>query len=431
MGGVPSFIHAADLHLDTPFSGLAKVDPSVRDALVEASLEAFDNLIRVAVDRRVQFVILAGDVYDGAERGVRAQLRFRQGVQRLSDAGIFTFIAAGNHDPVGEGWQAIGSWPDRVFTFPSGGVQSIEVPDQRGAVIATVHGISYETKACTENLALRFRPPTTPGLHVGVLHANVGSNADHAPYSPCSVADLVAGGMHYWALGHVHLRSELSRQPFVEYPGNLQGRSLKPAELGAKGALLVSFEGTHVLQPEFVELDCARFERVSIDIAAAADIHELSELLSAAVNERAMSAGGRTLIVRCEAEGRGSTHGVLRSRDRLTELLASLRDEFPFATRRVWIDSIVDHTRPDIDVDALRQRQDFVGSVVGEADRLRNRPEDLDEFLAEPLLDVAANYRQSLSRRVRELPDARRRDLVDAALSRVVDSLGLADGSDA
>src|SRR5690554_2805323 len=199
------FLHAADLHLDTPFGGIARVSEALRGRLMDASLAALDGLVDAALAHSVDFVVLAGDLYDGADRGIRAQLRVLGAFEKLSAAKIPVFIVHGNHDPVLEGWSAIRAWPEGVHVF---GVDEVEVHrlEIRGQVV-TVSGISYGRRDVTENLALRFERPAVSGMddgfHVAVLHANVGSAADHAAYSPCVLEDLVGRGYDYWALGHI------------------------------------------------------------------------------------------------------------------------------------------------------------------------------------------------------------------------------------
>ncbi|MGO9560026.1 MAG: metallophosphoesterase family protein, partial [Acidimicrobiales bacterium] len=171
------FVHAADLHLDTPFKGVSETAPRIGAALREASLDAFDQLVELCLDREAAFLLVAGDVYDGAERGLRAQLRFRDGLQRLSDAGIDTFVVHGNHDPVDEGWSAVRVWPERVHFFGADEVECMPVA-RDGQVIATVQGISYGRREVTENLALRFSRPTSEGLKIGLLHCNVAGAPD-------------------------------------------------------------------------------------------------------------------------------------------------------------------------------------------------------------------------------------------------------------
>ena len=100
------FLHAADLHLDTPFTGMRRVDASLVATLRDATTRAFDNLVNAALEHSVAFVVIAGDIYDGPERGVRAQLAFRNGLDRLAQAGIRSFVVHGNHDPLEDGWSA-------------------------------------------------------------------------------------------------------------------------------------------------------------------------------------------------------------------------------------------------------------------------------------------------------------------------------------
>src|SRR5437899_3085210 len=179
------FVHAADLHLDTPFASIGRVAPEIADRLRDASLEAFDALVRMAIEHEAAFVIFAGDTYDCADRGVRAQLRFLRGVERLGEQGIPVFVAHGNHDHL-EGWSALRKVPDNLVVFGSEAVESHTVM-REGVALAQVYGISYGQRDVTENLALRFGRRDVPGLHIGVLHCSVGAQPDSPAYSPCSV----------------------------------------------------------------------------------------------------------------------------------------------------------------------------------------------------------------------------------------------------
>src|SRR3954471_6541707 len=166
------FVHAADLHLDTPFASLAHVSPEIAGRLRDAALEAYDALVDLAIAREAAFVVLAGDTYDCADRGVRAQLRFLRGVERLGQAGIRVFAVHGNHDPQ-DGWSAIRRAPGNLVVFGSQAVESHAVL-RDGETLAQVYGISYGTRDVTDNLARGFHRIDRPGLHVGVLHCNVG-----------------------------------------------------------------------------------------------------------------------------------------------------------------------------------------------------------------------------------------------------------------
>lgn len=393
------FVHAADLHLDTPFKGVSATAPHVGAALCEASLEAFDALVSLCLERGASFLVLAGDIYDGAERGMRAQLRFRDGLKRLSDAGIRTFVVHGNHDPLEEGWAAVGTWPELVHVFSSREVEAVEV-EVGGRVIATVQGISYAQREMTENLALRFSGRAGRGLQVGVLHCNVAGAGDgHQPYSPCSLDQLRQTGLDYWALGHIHARAVLSEGDggFIVYPGNLQARSPKPSELGSKGATVVEVRGGRVDTLEHVPCDRVRFCPVDLDVAGlegAADVR--SELADLAMEELAR-AGGRSVIVRATLHGRGPAHEELARDGVLSGLLDALRDgeghEVPF----VWWDRIENDTRPVLDLDELASADDFAGDLLKAAEELARgglEDEDLDELIGKMPSELARMARE-------------------------------------
>ncbi|MCL1598881.1 MAG: DNA repair exonuclease [Actinomycetia bacterium] len=373
------FVHAADLHLDTPFSGIGEAAPEVSDALRRASLDAFDDLVALAIEREAAFVVFAGDIYDGAERGVAAQLRFQRGLKRLDDNGISSFIVHGNHDPVKVGWSAIRDWPGLVTVFDHKDVGEVTV-EWRGEEIATVYGISYEKREQTENLALRFNRGNGAGIHVGVLHANAGNNQDHDPYAPCSLDDLTRINLDYWALGHIHKRQILRNDPWIVYSGNLQGRSPKPSEMGAKGAYVVEVDGTSIAEPEFVALDKIRFEEMELDVSGM-DLAEVEGELLKKADQALAGADGRSLLVRCSLKGSGDIHDDLVRKGAIEELLTELREESTSQTPFLWWESLKNRTTRAIDIDAIRERGDFSAELLALADELAAESEDEDSFV--------------------------------------------------
>lgn len=360
------FLHAADLHLDTAPSGLRSYPPVVADALRDASLRALDRLVDVALERKVTCCVLAGDVYDGAERGTRAQLRLRDALERLDSAGIRTFVVHGNHDPVEEGWSAIRSWPAGVTVFPPGEPETVVVID--GDQPLAVQGVSYARRAERRNLARSFRAVPAEAFGVGVLHTDVGAlGGEHAP---CSLSDLeevgARCGIGYWGLGHVHTRRVLrGPDPWVVYPGNVQGRHPSASELGAKGAVVVEVRDGRAAQPEFVALDAVRFVEVTLDVAEMSDLGEAHDALRERGDELRREHDGRPLVVRATLSGRGPLHSLLR-RDGVEALHQELAivDREPF----VWWDRIADRTLPQIDLSAAREADDLVGNVLRHLD---------------------------------------------------------------
>jgi len=373
------FVHAADLHLDTPFHGIGRLAPDVAAALRDASLDAFDGLVNLCLEREAAFLLLAGDVYDGAERGIRAQLRVRDGLARLAAAGIRTFIIHGNHDPL-NGWSAIREWPAGVHVFGSGEVESVAV-EKGGRLLATIHGVSYGEREVRENLALRYARSEAPGIHIGLLHASVGDSREHAPYAPCSLADLAAARMDYWALGHIHLRSVTRHAgSWVVYPGSLQGRSTKSSERGAKGACVVEVVAGEVKAPEFVPLDHWRFEQVTVDVAAHPDLPALRTALEEAAAAAQWAAEGRGLLLEAVLEGEGPVTPDLRRAGVAEALLEELRRARP---PLLWWTRLTDRTRNMYDPEATRERNDFIGAVARQGDHLRTQPAELAALIEE------------------------------------------------
>lgn len=375
-----TFLHAADLHLDTPFEGLSRTAPAIAEALRDASLDAFDRLIDAALERRVAFVLLAGDVYDGPERGLRAQLRFLRGLEKLSAAGIPVFVVHGNHDPVEEGWSAIRSWPPGVHVFGSGEVERRSV-ERDGRVLATIHGRSFRRRAERSNLARAFSRTGEPGLHVGLLHANVGGQPGHDDYAPCTLEDLRRARLDYWALGHVHARQILLRgETWAVYPGNLQGRSFKPSELGPKGASRVHVRSGRVERVEHLPLSPIRFEAIRVDVTGCEDLGEIE----------------RRLLARAEALGEPGVEGYLLSvelcgnfplRDELADSVDELARALDDTTsgRSPWVHwarlSIA--TTLPVDRAALLERKDLLGALLRRLEALRADEEAWKALLAE------------------------------------------------
>jgi DNA repair protein SbcD/Mre11 len=371
------FVHAADLHLDTPFAAIGRAAPEIAGRLRDASLEAFDALVQMAIERESAFVVFAGDLYDSADRGVRAQLRFLRGVERLGKRGLQVFVAHGNHDPL-DGWSAVRRSPDNLVVFGAEAVETHTVGPE-GEPLAHLYGISYGRRDVTENLALRFRRQDASGLHIGVLHCNAGSQPDYAAYSPCSIADLSAAGMDYWALGHIHQYQRLAEgRPWIVYPGCLQAG--KSNEVGPRGAVVVEAADDAVKSVEFVALDRVRFARLELDIAGETDLRSLQKaILAAAISD------GADLVLTVTLSGRGPLHRDLRRQGAVDDLLRDVRDELGIARPFVWVDRIIDHTRAELDREAIGRRGDFSAELTRLVDGLRANPEMLRDLLAEIL----------------------------------------------
>jgi exonuclease SbcD len=382
-----SFIHAADLHLDTPFSGISCIDPHAGKRMQDASLEAWDNLVRTAIDGKVEFIVLAGDIYDNSDRGVRAQLRFHNGLTRLHDAGIQSFVIYGNHDPI-DGWSAIHNFPKSTKVFGDSQVEGVEVT-REGQAIATVYGISYGQRVVNENLSLKFPKRTsTQGCRIALLHCTVGQCADHEPYSPCTVQDLVSLGMNYWALGHIHLRAPILQDPHchIHYSGNLQGRSMKASEQGEKGVLLVRVENDRVARTEFLPCDVVRCQEVKLDVSKISDLPGLERALDNELTSIRKRHSAKGLLLRVLLEGRSNLSRDLRHQNVRRDLLTSVRERMVGVSPFVWLSDIRDETHIPIDVTAIRGSGDFRDILLQLSETIRKSQNIEKEFFDDALV---------------------------------------------
>lgn len=357
------FLHTGDLHLDSPVEGLSSEAPSDVLALLRgATTEAWRRVVRTAIDQHVAFVVVAGDVFEVASPTLLGQSRFRDGLAELGAAGIRSYVVHGNHDPLdGRAWAPSLRFPAAVHRFGTAPGESVPV-ERDGREIARIHGQSYARGAVTENLASGFRAHPAAPFSIGLLHTNVGDRPDHGNYAPCSVEDLRASGMDYWALGHIHQPGQVLADPPAYYCGIPQGRD--PGELGARGCYLVDVDSTGRPTARFVATDVVRWHPLELPIAGLTDDEALQAACRAAVDRAVTASEDRSLVVRLRLTGRAPLHANLVRTGYLDDLRLLLNEERGTAPPLVWIESIRDATRPEIDIDARRDAPDFVGDFL-------------------------------------------------------------------
>ena len=390
------FVHTADLHLDAPFQGIGRASERVGQALAEATYEAFRRVVDTAVERAVDFVVIAGDSYNARDKSLRAQRRFLQEMVRLSEAAIEVFVVQGNHDPA-TGWSARLKLPENVHVFSPDTVERFEVVRDADAV-AAVYGRSFARAAETSNLALEYhRRPGDP-IAVGVLHANVGGIAGYDPYAPATLEELRAAGMDYWALGHIHKQEVLSRDPWVAYAGSPQG--LNPKEIGAHGCLVVEVGPGGGVTAEHVETAPIAWARAEIDLSAADGLEGVRDLIAEAC-EQLLEREGRHVIARVTLGGRSGVHGDLARPNAVPDLLEDVRAEFGAGDPWLWLDRLEDRSGALLDLDALRGGADFAAEIVRVTDETARDPDLTDSLIAEIFAPVSAtlpgDYRPGIS----------------------------------
>ena len=362
------FLHAADLHLGSPLKSLGqRVPEAIHKSAIGLVNTVFQNLVDTAIREQVDFVVIAGDVYDQADRDPAAQVRVTLGFNKLSKAGIKVFLVHGNHDPLTPDFLSGEMLPEGVVVFPAREVASYSVKMRNGAVV-TVAGVSYETAAEESNLVPLFAQVKGDTI-VGVLHTNVGGDNQHGNYAPCSSADLQTSPVNYWALGHIHDR-QVHETPkgYWAYPGNLQGRSTKATECGAKGVLIVDVHEDGSLEaPRFVPCDALRFQRLSVDLSAVTDLNDVSDIAIDALQEAVDAADGRSLMVRLEFIG--STLIYSDFAKKFNELQESILTASPEIMGNGAVIKIRQSCRPLIDLAIERGRGTLLGDLLVELDR--------------------------------------------------------------
>lgn len=194
------FVHAADLHLDSPLRGLSRLgDSGLATTLRAATRRACENLVDAVVDSRAEALVLPGDVYDGDWKDYATGAFFVRQLSRLHDEGIPVFLISGNHDAESEITRSL-RLPPNTHRLSVDAPETV-VDDDLGLA---VHGQGFARRAVLENLVPAY-PDRIPGLvNVGMLHTSVQGDDRHDTYAPCRPEDLSGCGYEYFALGHVH-----------------------------------------------------------------------------------------------------------------------------------------------------------------------------------------------------------------------------------
>lgn len=416
--GTLSFVHAADLHLDSPFTGISGIDPELGERLAKATFQAYEAVIELCMDEEVDFLLIAGDVYDSADKSLYAQVRFIEGLKKLETAGIQVFICHGNHDPL-DGWSASLKWPGNVHIMSGDGAEVVDFKKE-GKTAALVAGMSYPTRHITKNLVKDF--PKKEGdwpFTIGLLHCSVGNYPEHDPYAPCNLQDLRETGYDYWALGHIHTPSVVCKEaPVVIYPGNPQGRH--PGETGTRGCYLVNVSSGGAISTKFVETDSVRWHIREVSIEGLENEGELLESLQSQLDEIRENSGGRSAICRLALSGRGPLHHTLREEGFLEDLLNTLREDEIQSRQFVWVERIENETLFPIERELLLKREDFVGDLVKIVEGLKIDEEGLDEFheVLSPLF-TSRNGRKLICK----IDDGEMKSLIQCAENILLDAL--------
>jgi exonuclease SbcD len=371
------FIHAADIHLDSPLTGLSAYPDAPVEMLRTATRDAFTNLVTEAIEQQIDFMVIAGDLYDGTWKDHNTGIYFCKEMGRLKKADIPVYLVFGNHDAESEMTKKL-QLPDNVFTFDSRKPITFRLEHLKVAL----HGRSFKEKETTENLATGYPAPVPGMFNIGVLHTALEGNSAHATYAPCSLDELHAKGYHYWALGHVHEHQIWTGASTVVFPGNLQGRHIR--ETGPRGAIIVTADEVGIQEIKRLFVDVLRWTSLEVNVA---ECNSLSEVVSAIGKELegivANSPSTIPTAVRVTVTGKTPAHGDLFG------LESQLRAEVlalavAIGAERLWIEKVKVGTSAADDgemvrarADALSDLQDLLESAETDPDFLKSLQDDL------------------------------------------------------
>jgi exonuclease SbcD len=352
-----SFIHAADIHLDSPLTGLEQYEGAPVDKIRSATRDAFKNLVDTAIQNKVSFIIIAGDLYDGDWKDYNTGLFFASQMVRLQKENIKVFLIRGNHDAASLITKEL-KLPDNVFEFSTKQAETYLL-DELGVAI---HGQGFASRSVEENLVKNYPRRKDGYVNIGILHTSANGREGHETYAPCSIDDMKEMGYDYWALGHIHKRELLHKtEPVILFSGNIQGRHIK--ESGDKGCTLVTVRDGAMDSLEHLSLDVLRWEFVEVDANGLTSIDEIIDAAHGLLAEKYQEMDGRFLAVRFRIHGPTKAHQeLIVDKDHFTNNLRALSLEVGLGD--IWIEKIKVETSRLIDVEELKAKHTPIAVIL-------------------------------------------------------------------
>ncbi len=385
-------MHAADVHLDSPLCSLRSLDEATAAQLHRASRRSLELIVQAAIDHQVSAVVFAGDLFDGPVKDAGAGLWVESQFKRLVREKIAVVLIRGNHDAVSNA-QRVLKWSDGIYELSSDRPESVLVEEARLAI----HGQSFGARAESSDLAAAYPAPVMGFFNIGLLHTSLSGSSQHDSYAPTSLALLESKGYQYWALGHIHQRTErsLSDKCWIGYSGNTQGRHVR--ECGAKGCYVVHVQDNQIEKMDFVPTDSLRWNLVSVNLQHAERLSEIEDLVDDALCPLLAEARGASAAsaVRLHLEGNTALHAELtvpETLEHLNETLAARVHQLG----DVWLESIKVRTHParvvasSADLDLPLKYLSQITDEVREDEALRKELQSsLDELLKKARVELA------------------------------------------
>jgi len=377
------FIHAADIHLDSPLRGLSRYESAPVNAIRDACRRAFKNLVDLAIEKKVAFVLLAGDLYDGDWKDYSTGIFLSRQMGRLNQHDIQVFCVAGNHDAANRMTKALDT-PSNMKIFSAGKVETVKLKE----FPAAIHGRSFKTRHVDENLAAGFCEAEKGVFNIGLLHTSLDGREGHANYAPCSLDDLISKGYQYWALGHIHKQEIVFENPFIVFSGCIQGRHIR--ECGPKGCVVVTVEDETVKKIEAIPLDVLRWTQIEIDLTDIEERRDVLEKIRETIEKKQTSAEDRPLAMRIKLVGATKLSDQLAAfPEKFEQQIKALGAEIAGDT--LWIERVENKTQGKYDLETALADDNALGKLLKS---IISTPDDIDQI--DGLADKLAELRQKV-----------------------------------
>lgn len=335
------FVHTADIHLDSPLRSLALRNPDLSALVGDGSRQALVAIVDLCLEEQVDALIIAGDLYDGEQTSMKTALFLAGQMARLDQAGIAVYKIRGNHDAMSRIARELVMPPTiRIF---GGHAEVAEVT--KGSLHVAVHGLSFAKPHVPDSLLPKFKPPVSGAVNIGIMHTSLAGSAGHDVYAPCNVLDLHASGFDYWALGHIHQRSQHPGSATIIMPGMPQGRDIN--ESGAKTVSLVTVADDHTILVEERLTSVAQFERVDVDLTDVEAWRDAAAAIEAALGKERDKIASQHLVARLRITGRTPLAWQLR---RDVDLMQAEAEQRGDRIGHTWIEKLELAVQPPIDV---------------------------------------------------------------------------------
>jgi DNA repair protein SbcD/Mre11 len=360
-----SFIHAADLHLDSPMVGLKYLPHPIFNRLRESTFEALKKVTTAAIENNVDLVILAGDLFDGEDRSLRAQSRLRSEMLKLEEKGIPVYVIHGNHDHLSGSWVQL-DLPANVHIFTS----EVEIKPftTKDGILVHLYGFSYPKRHVWDRKIDDYIKQDRADFHIGILHGNEGSQSEHGNYAPFTVDDLVEKQFDYWALGHIHKRTFLFDDPPIVYPGNIQGRNKK--ETGIKGCYHVTLSELET-NLQFIPTSDVVWEEVVIDASSAQNVQETLQICDDTKKSFRKNNMGTLLTLSLKN---------LQISYHIDELLEILQEDEQEEDSFVWIVDVIVEQSKKMNREHLKEKANFYHELFNTVDQYESTGHALDSL---------------------------------------------------